>query len=256
MESFPSLRVLIKPLRAKLKSRPAAFQGFTLIEMLVVLAIIIIVTAIALAGQSGFNRTEALNNVAYDIGLSLRQAESYGVANLINGAGSDSSNNIPYGLYFGVGNPTGYALFADVYPSASDNCPQGLKPDCQPGDHIYEDPQGAGSNDIDVQDYTLNNGFTINAFCVTDGSHTSCTNGGGSSPLQKLAITFSRPNAQVTIAGRDSGSGVSWKTSYTFACIQLYSSNQETRYVSVSNNGQILAGPQTTADPSFVCPKN
>jgi len=254
MESFPHIRVL-KPLRRKALSGLSTQGGFTLIEMLVVLAIIIIVTAIALAGQSGFNRTEALNNVAYDMGLSLRQAESYGVANVINGAGSDAGNNIPYGLIFAAGSPTSYTLFADVYPGAVDNCPLGLKPDCQPGDHEYEDPNGSGSNDEDVQEFTLNNGFSINAFCATDGSNKSCTTGVGGSPLQKLAITFSRPNAQVTIAGRDQGTNT-WKTTYTFACIELYSSNQETRYVSVSSNGQILAGPQSTADPSFVCPKN
>ena len=255
MESFPPIRVL-KPLRRKALSSLSRQGGFTLIEMLVVLAIIIIVTAIALAGQSGFNRTEALNNVAYDIGLSLRQAESYGVANVINGVGSDVGNNIPYGLYFKANKPSSYVFFADVYPSATDNCPRGLKPDCQPGDHEYEAPNVNGNNDLDVQDYALNNGFTINAFCVTDGSNKSCTTGVGGAPLVELAITFSRPNAQVTIAGNDAGGGNNWKTNYTFACIQLYSSNQETRYVSVSSNGQILAGPQTTADPSLVCPKN
>ncbi|HVX91419.1 MAG TPA: prepilin-type N-terminal cleavage/methylation domain-containing protein [Candidatus Paceibacterota bacterium] len=229
MESISHLRVL------RGTRHPG---GFTLIEMLVVLAIIIIVTAIALAGQSGFNRTEALNNMAYDIGLTIRQAESYGISNIINGVGLNVGTNIPYGVAFDTGWPASFVMFGDTDP---DNCDSDSKPDCQLGDHKYS------SNDTTVQTYALNNGFTIHAFCVS-GPQTSCTTGN----LQKLAITFSRPNARVTIAAKNSNQ--SWITTYTFACIELYSQNKETRYVSVSANGEILAGNQTTADPGKLCP--
>ncbi|HVW71865.1 MAG TPA: prepilin-type N-terminal cleavage/methylation domain-containing protein [Candidatus Paceibacterota bacterium] len=236
MESLSHLRVLAL--------RRTAPRGFTLIEMLVVLAIIIIVTAIALAGQSGFNRTEALNNMAYDIGLAIRQAESYGISNAINAVQPGTGNNIPYGISFDIGSPTNFNFFADISPN---NCGNDPKPDCKPGDGAY------GPGDTLLQSYTLNNGFSINAFCVTNSSKTSCTNGSGNSPLQHMTVTFSRPNAQVTIAGQDVGK--SWVTNYTFMCVQLYSQNKETRYVGVSQNGEILAGPQLTADPNYICPK-
>lgn len=241
MESLSHLRVLVRNRRG--------CAGFTLIEMLVVLAIIIIVTAIALAGQSGFNRTEALNNMAYDIGLSMRQAASYGISNAINSAGVGQGSNIPYGVSFDVGSPNSFALFADTYPSATGSCVTSPKPDCQSGNREYDSDPG---QDLTVQTFTLNNGFTISAFCAKNGSNkTSCTND-KNTPLKKLSVTFARPNADTTIAGKDAQN--SWRTDYLFACIQLSSGSGEVRYVSVSATGQVLAGGQATADPSTLCP--
>jgi len=202
-----------------------AARGFTLIEMLVVLAIIVVLTAIILFGQVNFNRTLSLNNAAYDIALSIRQAQSYGLSSQAFGG----VNNPGYGVYFYAPVPeTSYVLFADTSPTVAANA----QPDARPGNGIYN-----SSTEL-VQNYTLNNGFTIRAFCAYSSSHGKvCT---GADGLTALSITFSRPNTETSVKGKTT----TWST-YTNGCVELVSANGDTRYVSVSRAGQVQAGTET-----------
>lgn len=210
------------PYEQRVRTNPGAgaalSRGFTLIEMLVVLAIIIIVTAIALSGQSSFNRTLALTNAAYDIGLTIRQAQSYGLSSRqFSGAGG----NAGYGLYFDNGTPTSYVLFADTYPGV----PVNATPDQKPGDGIY-----TKSSEL-VETYKLNNGLSISQFCVSaSGLGTVCKNSG----LSALSITFTRPNTETHILGKSAG----W-SAYTSACVSLSSADGDTRSLSVTQTGQV-----------------
>lgn len=204
--------------------------------MLVVLAIIIVITAIIFAGQSGFNRTLALNNAAYDIALSVRQAQSYGLSS----QAFSGTNNAGYGAYFQSGTPTSYLTFADTYPSV----PSNSKPNVRPGDGYYD-----SSGEL-VQTYSLNNGFTISDFCVyVSGSGRTCTGSGG---LTALSVTFARPNTQTTIMGKTS----SWLgSSIASACVKLSSTSGDARYVSISQTGQVQVGSKSGLDPSdILCP--
>ncbi len=220
-----------------LKRQRKAQGGFTLIEMLIVLVIIIIITTIVLSGQSGFNRTLALNNAAYDIALSIRQAQSYGLSSQAFGG----TNNAGYGVYFQSATPTSYIFFADVYPAVVANA----QPDARPGNGQYD----AGSSPAElVQTYSLNNGFTATGFCgYSSALGQICTGAGG---LTALSFTFSRPNTRTSIMAKTT----TW-ASYTNGCVKLTSSNGDARYVSVSQTGQVQAGAKTTLDPSnILCP--
>jgi type II secretory pathway pseudopilin PulG len=229
--------------------------------MLVVLVIIIIVTAIALSGQSGFNRTQALHNTAYDIGLTLRQAQSYGLASQLYH--SIGNANAPYGLSFSSTNSTGYTFFVDTHPSApgyglSGNvCPGHLVssgPEARPGNCVYD------TGDAVIQDYTLNNGFTIPEFCAysSTGSGNYYPNGTVCSTdgvkISSLNITFARPNAETTIVGSVSGS----QYGFTAVCVKLADPQGDSRYVSISKTGQVQVGDRSVdpVDPSDpdVCP--
>lgn len=235
MESFRLHRIL-KP------ARPA--RGFTLIEMLVVLAIVIIITAIALSGQSGFSRTVSLNNEAYNIALSIRQAQSYGlstpcITNQVTHL-TNCSNHPPFGIYLiKAADPlTAYSLYADTDPSAGASA----KPDAPPGDGQFS------SADTVLQQFSLNNGFSIRAFCVY-GSGRICT---GADGLVKLSILFTHPQINTIIAGQVT----TWSINYTNACIQIQSNgNPDYRYVNVSHVGQITVGDKSVIDPGdTLCP--
>ena len=88
-------------------------RAFTLIELVAVMAIIIIVTSVTLANNSRFGGTVLLQNLAYDMALSIRQAQVYGIA--VRGY---SANNFSagYGMHFSTSEAGGslqYELFAD-----------------------------------------------------------------------------------------------------------------------------------------------
>lgn len=191
--------------------------GFTLIELIIVLAIIIVVTGIALGGQSGFNRTLALNNASYDIGLSIQLAQSYGLSSqAFAGVG-----NAGYGVQFDTGSPSSYSFFADTNPPVASNA----LPDVHPGNGYYNDASEL------VQTYNLNNGFTIGTFCVRSTGNI-CSDTGG---LSTLAISFVRPNTDTRVVAKVNGV---WGT-YVSACISVKSPNNDVRYLNVARTGQI-----------------
>jgi len=194
-------------------------KGFTLIELMVVLAIIGVVMSIVLTNQSTFNKTLILQNTAYDIALTLRTAETYGLGSRAVGV----TANAGYGVRFQKGTSNSFILFADTSPVAS--C---ASPDCKPGDHVYS--SGA---DALVQTYTLGNGITVSDFCAYVGASASCAYAHGGS-LSSLDIVFTRPNPDAFISAGAS--------SYSDACLTISSPQGGTRFVSVASSGEITAG--------------
>jgi prepilin-type N-terminal cleavage/methylation domain-containing protein len=191
-------------------------RGLTLVELMVVLAIIGIIMSIVLNSQSTFNKTIILKNAAYDIALTLRSVETYGLGSR---ATVGNVKNAGYGVHFQSGAQGSFILFADTSPSAS--C---TMPDCKPGDHIY-----TSGDDTFVQTYTLGNGITISDFCAFSGRWWCAS----ASELSSLDIVFARPNPDAFI--RSGGS------SYTSACLAVTSPQGGAKYVSVASSGQITA---------------
>jgi prepilin-type N-terminal cleavage/methylation domain-containing protein len=198
-------------------------RGFTLIELLVVFAIIVTIMSVVFTSQSTFNKTFVLTNTAYDIALSVRDAETYGLGTRAIG----STINAGYGLHFQSGSPAAFSFFADISPAAS--C---TTPDCKPGNYVYT----AGSDSL-VRTYTLGNGITLTDFCAYTTSWT-CTvaHGGYSGGLSSLDIVFSRPNPNPYISVNGAYSAAFPATA---ACLTLSSPQGASRYVSISYAGEI-----------------
>ena len=188
--------------------------------MLVVLAIITFLMSIILTSQSSFNKSFVLENTAYDIALTLRDAEIFGLGS----RGVDAVSNVGYGLHFDTGSPGSFLLFADTYTPASCGMPN-----CKPGDKIYT------SDDVLRQTYTLGNGITVNDFCVFNGTNWSCAYSNGST-LNSLDIVFARPNPDAFIRVNSDT-----LTSYSKTCVSLTSPQGGARFVSVSLSGEIKA---------------
>ena len=194
--------------------------GFTLIEMVVVLGIISLVTTIALTSQSSFNKTLILANTAYDIALTFRSAESFGLSSRALG----SAANAGYGLHFQLGAPDSFILFADIWPPVDLSC---TRPDCKPGDNIYS------LEDKLVQTYELGNGITIADFCALSDQW-QCQSTGA---LSALDVVFSRPNPDANITANSS----TFVTSYAKAFLVIKAQNGASRFVSVAASGEIIA---------------
>ncbi|MFA6349263.1 MAG: type II secretion system protein [Candidatus Paceibacterota bacterium] len=203
-------------------------KGFTLIELLVVLGVIMFVMAVVFTSQSTFTKTLILKNTAYDIALTLRSAQTFGLGSRANTDGGVTSVNAGYGLHFQSATPDSFILFADTSGGAS--C-VGMTPDCKPGDHVYS--SGA---DKSVQTYTLGNGIFVSDFCAYFGSGKACLSGTGF-PVwgtSSLDIVFARPNPNVFIQASN-------LSIWTAACITLRSPQGDTRVVSIASSGAITA---------------
>ena len=203
--------------------------------MVVVLAIIAIITTIAVLGQSSFNRTLILTDTAYTVAFSVREAQALGISS----RAFSGTRNAGYGVRFANGTQTSYTLFADTSPAAPGDtgnpsvCPGhsvATGPEAKPGDCV----QGSASEI--VRTYTLNKGFNIASFCGTQSGVQRC-NG----YLDALSVMYLRPNTQSIIVGERSGTRIA----LTDATIRLASPDGTTqRCVYVSKAGQVSVHAQ------------
>lgn len=229
MEPFSFLRVKIQ-------------RGFTLVEMMVVLAIIVTVTAIALFGQSTFNRTLLLTDTAYNIALSIREMQSLGLSSRRYIASGQDVQNAAYGIHMDRTQNTQYILFADIsntptpspFPS---NCLVGTEsaPDEKPGNCTYDtDLTPDGVFEIG----TLTRGFTISKFCgkKTNNSTPYCSTDTSTPPLDTMDIVFVRSSTESAINALRNGT---WEE---LISAEIYVSSADslgTRGICISRVGQV-----------------
>lgn len=213
-------------------------RGFTLIEMLVSLGIIVIITAIVLLGQSNFNRSLVLVDTAYTIAFTVRQAQTLGLSSRKFG----TIQNAGYGVHFASGAPTTYELFADTIPAAPGSSQGGIclghsaqeGADTKPGNCVYD----AVSERVNA--YNLNKGFSIKKVCGKDGSGTSrCSGVEGGNYLDSLDITFLRPNTQASIIGMHAGVPIDLVSASIYV---LSPDGSQERCVSITKVGQVSVG--------------
>jgi len=206
-------------------------RGFTLIELLVVLAIITVLMGVVLSSQSSFNKSLVLSNTAYDIALTLRSAETFGLSS----RGSTGSTNAGYGLHFLNGVTGSFTLFYDLSPPPSSASCHGVPsvggadaPDAKPGNCTYD---GLSEK---TTDYTLGNGIIISDFCAYTTGGSSCASSG----LSSLDIVFARPNPNPFISA-----GGSYSALYNGACLKIVSPQDplSPRFISIVASGQITA---------------
>lgn len=216
-------------------------RGFTLIEMLVVLFIIALITAIVVSGQSTYNKTLLLTDTTYGVALSAREAQSFGLASRKYG----SVQNPGYGLRFDT-LTSRYILFADTNNTLSppSDCPLGTPgtPEQKPGNCRYDAADGIVSTN------TFSRGFSVWRFCGRNNSGVYCSTYAPS--LTTLDLVFTRPNTTTTISGTQNGALLS------FSCAEITiqdASGQAYRRIRIYSTGQISMVPPTESI-EIVCP--
>jgi Tfp pilus assembly protein FimT len=197
-------------------------RGFTIIELVISVAIFVFMTTLVVAKYGNFNTSTLLTDTAYDTALVVRLAQTYGVS-VKNSAATGTNFNLPYGVDFNLGSsycggstsaPNTFVLFADSNPSTAD----GL----------------CGVSDTSITPYTLSQGTTITSLCA-GADQTSCETSGQS--MDRLDISFVRPNPEGNICGTKSGVST---CSYAFAEVVLSSaSGGSSRTITIRQNGQI-----------------
>lgn len=94
-------------------------EGFTMIEIVVMLGIVTAVSAVVLFSFGGLNEGAALNRSAREVALSVRRAQNMAIAvSQIPVGVPDSVTQVPLaiGMRFATDAPTQHFLFADLSP--------------------------------------------------------------------------------------------------------------------------------------------
>jgi prepilin-type N-terminal cleavage/methylation domain-containing protein len=190
--------------------------GFTLIELLVTLSIFAITTGIVMTSQGKFDNSVLLTNTAYDIAITLRQAQTFGV-NVKEGA---SAKFNPYGVVFQTDfDNKRFDLFEDLAGGTK---------------YKYDGSFVCTTSDAEcVNSYKIKRGHYIKYICAgTDDA--DCE----SNKKTTLNISFVRPNPEaIILANNDTYSVGNLKG---FAKIVISSADgTATRSIIVTKVGQI-----------------
>jgi type II secretory pathway pseudopilin PulG len=201
------------------------FSGFTLVELVVTVGIFAFMTALMVAKYGSFNDTTILTNMAYDVALTIRNAQSYG----LNVQGYNSQYNYPYGVDFNMSNNNKEMTFFADSNSTTNN----------PYDGIYT----PGSDQL-IATYTLKNSGLISSLCVGTGPNTASELNNCNS-VNTLDITFKRPDPNAIIVAP--GSSLSCTTNASpcaYAEIVVENAAKtSTRTIVVQETGQIAINP-------------
>lgn len=151
--------------------------GFTLVELVVVLAIFAAIMAVALFNQAGLSSNILLTNLAYETALAVREAQTYGIGVRASSPSAAVSNfDRGYGVYFDRTSDTTRAQII-VFGDSDGNNAYGGPSELQ---SLYQVQNQRGNK---IQKVCVKNGVGPCAE-VTD--------------VQKLSIMFKRPNPEAS----------------------------------------------------------
>ncbi len=197
-----------------------------------------------ITSQGAFNKTFVLANTAYDVALTIRSAENFGLGSRAGGTGGVPSNT-GYGIHFDNTNPNSFILFADTYtdtsPGKMGSChtstaigPSG-GPGITPGDCVYT----VGQDQV-INTYMLGNGISVSNFCVfTPPLGTSECSNTGTHSLDTLDAVFARPNSDATVRANGGDSTFSSWYPISKTCIALTSPQGGLRSIWILPSGEI-----------------
>ncbi len=161
------------------EKKTGANGGFTLIEMLVVLAIIIIITGIVIFNVGSERANAALERSAQNLSLDLRRVENYALS-----AKEFKNSGAPcgWGIHFNGAGSTSYIIFADTASS----------PDCS-----NRDFKRAADGSEDFETVNLDGGIQIGVLSA------GLSDVVFSPPEPSVVFTPSQTSAFVTLTNKD-----------------------------------------------------
>ena len=154
--------------------------GFTLVELLICVAIFVVITSVAVWNNNAFNSSILLTDLAYEVALSVRQAQVYGItvkAPAACSGGSQCNFSSGYGVDFNtsgtvnMSSSTNYVLFEDVASGGVNS-------------HIYN-----GIGEL-VSNFSIGRGYSVKWLCVS----------GYLSHINDIDISFLRPEPEAYLS--------------------------------------------------------
>lgn len=183
---------------------------------MVSIGIFTLITTISVFSYSDFNSNVLLTNLAYEIALSVRQAQFYGIT--VKQSATAGNFDSGYGVHL-TQNATSYTLFEDGKGSFSLN-------------HVYEVNPGDITNNEGIETYSIQKGNFISRLCTKGSGSLDCT-------LTSLDLSFVRPNPDTFVAFSTGVGSAALDLSKTTSVICVASPKGTVRKVTVESTGQI-----------------
>ena len=181
-------------------------------------AIMVVITSVVLVSNGRFGGVVQLENFTYDVALSIRQAQVYGISVARFGANTFAAG---FGTHFDISSANTYAVFSD---SLTEN---GLY-DCS-------NPTNPTPDNCElVETTTMTGGYYIQDLCTTPPNGTENCEG-----ITKVDIVFIRPEPDAWISVSDTPCVLQNGSCQTSARIILASPRGDTMSIVVGANGQI-----------------
>lgn len=190
-----------------LKPHTDGERGFSMVELVVSVGILVVITSIVLVNHNLFGGNILVSNLAYDVGLSIRQAQVFGLSVREFGAGTGQFD-IGYGIHFDSDDFSSYRLFADINKNK-----------------IFD--AGDGTEEV----FAIRQGFSIKQICATNSASVELCTGGD---INTVDVVFIRPDPDAYI--RVDGDPV---VVYGHVRIIVQSPQGSEREIVVESTGQI-----------------
>ena len=183
--------------------------GFTLIELMVTVGIFVFMTALLLAKYNGYYSGTIFKNQAYDVAITLRQAQSFGISVKADPGNVNSpSFSAAYGVSFPGTNVTGFELRA------------------------YSGTPTSGFTEGALEkDYKLKYGAYFDKFILTQDGSTN------PSYADSVYVVFQRPNPEAIICPKINGSVTC--NFYKYLELVMKSQDGKTKSIKINSSGQI-----------------
>lgn len=164
--------IISKHKQRAVTTRPSHQRGFSLPELIIVIGIFVIITTIALFNQGRLSSSVLLTNMAYEVGLAIREAQIYGIGVRSEDTGDNFTGQ--YGVHFTTANPRQVIVYADNAAGPDDT------------QYTYT----AGEEKY-IYEFNNSRGNKILAMCAGDWGGGPCNDAVGD---QTMDILFKRPN--------------------------------------------------------------
>lgn len=209
------------------KERRGLNGGFTLVEMIVVIFIMVLITSGFYISYSRFNNNVVLTNIVYDISATIRQTQSFGLSSksweqnfLATEASPLAGFDAGYGIRFASDQNKKFALFYDKVEDGVSNWRCGLNADS------FTTVNGCGDSAESGSLYQIVGQDSISKFCAVKSDGTKdCYDFSTSAGIKYLDIIFHR-------ADPDSATGPS-PDAYFSTDIDVYPNDYQSAEITV-----------------------
>ncbi len=214
-------------------SRAAPSAGFTMIEMMVVLAIFTIMTGVVMANLPQFRDQTALQLVAEEVSLVFRQAQAYG-----GGTRTFKTAGFP-----------SYGIHTDLYSGAANNKRLTLFADSNANNQYDPDTGCGGVNSECLEVFDLTGPVIINdiKFCADATSDCATISGF----YNGINIIFKRPEPGAKFYNLSGGTPISW--SCVKIRLQSLRDTTKTKEIVVWSTGHIYVQNVLGVSPPGTC---